>query len=275
MNITELRALIKGNKATISRITATIDASDAEMDLDEVQNVLETLLKKQTMIEGLHGQVLDALPTDNDEEVEELQEEVIIQNEYSHQLDCSINKLKKTLKVKTSNLNTTADSFNQSSNDQGNMRENASGTDKTNSNVNSVLMDNSCFNVQNSSSINCSIYHRLPKLDLPVFTGNALDWQAFWDSYDSAIHGNISLTDVQKFNYLKSLLRGEALQTIAGFALTHANYQKAVDILQERYGKREKIIQTYMAALLDLPAPMNTFLACANFMMKQRRTSGV
>ena len=87
------------------------------------------------------------------------------------------------------------------------MQENASGTDKTNSHVNSVLMTYICFNVHNSSSINSSIYHRLPTLDLSVFTGNALDWQPFWDSYDSAIHGNLLLTDVQIFNYLKSLLR--------------------------------------------------------------------
>ena len=62
------------------------------------------------MIERLHNQDLDTLPTDNDEEVEELQEEIIVQNEYSYQLKCNINKLKKTLKVNTSNLNAAADS---------------------------------------------------------------------------------------------------------------------------------------------------------------------
>jgi hypothetical protein len=79
--------------------------------------------------------------------------------------------------------------------------------------------------------------------------------QAFWDSYDSAIHTNQSLTDVQRFNYLKSLLRGESLHTVTGFSLTNANYQKAVSLLHERYGQREKIIQTYMKALLEFPGP--------------------
>ena len=118
MNITKLRAIIKANKATITEITEKIDASDAEIEVEELQNVLETLLQKQTLIDRLHSQVLDTLPTDNDEEVEELQEEVNVQNKYSYELMCHINKLKTTLKVKHFNLNAAADSSN-SSNDRG------------------------------------------------------------------------------------------------------------------------------------------------------------
>jgi hypothetical protein len=90
-----------------------------------------------------------------------------------------------------------------------------------------------------------SVYHRLPKLDLQKFNGNILDWQSFWDSFKSAFHTNPSLSGVQKFNYLKSSLRGEATQIIAGFALTNVNYDKAASLLHERYGKRDRIIHTY------------------------------
>ncbi|XP_053388319.1 uncharacterized protein LOC123543829, partial [Mercenaria mercenaria] len=112
---------------------------------------------------------------------------------------------------------------------------------------------------------NSSVYHRLPILDLPRFDGNILDWQSFWDSYESAIHTNPSLSGVQKFNYLKSSLRGEAGQTIAGFALTNANYDKAVSLLHERYGQKDRIIQTYMRALLEVPAPVNTVTSLKKF----------
>lgn len=37
-------------------------------------------------------------------------------------------------------------------------------------------------------------------LNLPTFDGNILEWQLFWDSFDSAIHN--TLTEVQKFNIL-------------------------------------------------------------------------
>ena len=50
---------------------------------------------------------------------------------------------------------------------------------------------------------------RLPKLILPTFDGNPLYWQSFWDSYRAAVHDNPSLSDIQKFNYLRVQLRGD------------------------------------------------------------------
>ena len=45
-------------------------------------------------------------------------------------------------------------------------------------------------NTVNSSN---SSNHRLPKLTLPIFMGNPLKWQTFWDTYKTAIHNNDSL----------------------------------------------------------------------------------
>ncbi|XP_053374153.1 uncharacterized protein LOC123529978 [Mercenaria mercenaria] len=59
--------------------------------------------------------------------------------------------------------------------------------------------------------------------------------------------------------------RGEAGQTIADFALTNANYDKAVLLLHERYGQKDRIIQTYMKALLEVPAPVNTVTSLRKF----------
>jgi len=50
----------------------------------------------------------------------------------------------------------------------------------------------------------------LPRLNLPTFSGNALDWQPFWDSFDAAVNSNPTLTGVHKLNYLRSQLQGEA-----------------------------------------------------------------
>ena len=62
---------------------------------------------------------------------------------------------------------------------------------------------------------------RLPKLNLPYFSGDPLVWQTFWDSFEAAIHSNPSLTGVQKFNYLRAQLQGDAARVIAGFPLTN------------------------------------------------------
>ena len=106
----------------------------------------------------------------------------------------------------------------------------------------------------NNSSHNHS--SRLPKLNLPTFSGNPLRWFTFWDSFEAAVHSNTSLGGVQKFTYLKAQLVGDALRAVTGFPLTNNNYQQAVTLLRERFGQPNKIINAHMQALLDLPKPI-------------------
>ena len=95
--------------------------------------------------------------------------------------------------------------------------------------------------VRSLTSSNSAQYYRLPKISLPYFSGDILQWQSFWDSYESTIHSSVNLTDVQKFTYLKSQLEGSAASVIEGFAMTNANYARAIDLLQERFGQQQKI----------------------------------
>ena len=94
---------------------------------------------------------------------------------------------------------------------------------------------------------------KLPKLEVKKFSGNFQDWQEFWDSFQSSIDGNESLSAVDKFSYLKSLLYEPARSTIAGFALTGANYAAAVQVLKKRYGKEIAIQRAHIYDLLQLP----------------------
>ena len=50
------------------------------------------------------------------------------------------------------------------------------------------------------------------------------------------MHNNPELSDVNKFTYLQPLLQKEAKDSIAGLALTSANYQAAIEILKKRFG---------------------------------------
>ena len=43
--------------------------------------------------------------------------------------------------------------------------------------------------IRQSSSV-YSDYHKIPKFNLPTFSGSALDWLSFWDTYESAIQKN-------------------------------------------------------------------------------------
>ena len=80
----------------------------------------------------------------------------------------------------------------------------------------------------------------------------------FWDSFDSAVHSNNVLTNVQKLNYLRAHLEGEAARAIAGFPLTSVNYHQSIDVLRERFGEQHRIINAHMHALMNLPHTNNT-----------------
>ena len=92
----------------------------------------------------------------------------------------------------------------------------------------------------------------MSELDLPVFKGQALKWQGFWDQFDGAIRQNESLSDINKFNYLKRPLTGETLASVSGLALSSDNYKEAIDMLKKVYGNPRVLITAYMETLLKL-----------------------
>uniref|UniRef100_A0A1X7TGG5 Uncharacterized protein n=1 Tax=Amphimedon queenslandica TaxID=400682 RepID=A0A1X7TGG5_AMPQE len=50
------------------------------------------------------------------------------------------------------------------------------------------------------------------------------------------------------------LLEGKAKETIAGLALTDANYSTAIDLLEKRFGSKERITAAHMDVLMSLDA---------------------
>ena len=102
-----------------------------------------------------------------------------------------------------------------------------------------------------SPSFASSDMPKLPKLQLPKFSGDPKKWQEWWDSFQ-VIHENTSLSDVNKFRHLKTLLEGPAATAISGIQPTNANYREAVELLQTRFAQRQLIINAHMEVLLNL-----------------------
>jgi len=99
-----------------------------------------------------------------------------------------------------------------------------------------------------------SIKPKLPKLYLPKFAGEIIQFQTFWESFTSAVHSNPDLSVIDKFNYLKGLVEGPAASAIQGLTLTEANYATALEILKDRFGKKQTIIAAHMEELVKLPS---------------------
>ncbi|XP_029054805.2 uncharacterized protein LOC114882094 [Osmia bicornis bicornis] len=116
------------------------------------------------------------------------------------------------------------------------------------------------FNVAtNSSENNVAIAEpsdsrvRLPKIALPTFAGDYEEWYPFYDMFNSLIHLCPSVSAIQKFQYLKASLRGEATDIISSFEISRENYVEAWNILKARYDNKRKIIQNHVKAIYELP----------------------
>ena len=77
-------------------------------------------------------------------------------------------------------------------------------------------------------------------------------WSTFWDTFESAIHKNTNLSDIDKFNYLHSLLENTAANAISGLTLTSGNYNEAIVILKKRFGNKQLAINNHEDVLLNL-----------------------
>ncbi|KAG1661279.1 hypothetical protein GQR58_021515 [Nymphon striatum] len=95
---------------------------------------------------------------------------------------------------------------------------------------------------------------RLPKLDIPRFDGNIMEFTNFWQQFEACVEDQ-DYPVISKFNYLISLLRGEAKRVLEGLPVTEENYQEAKNIIKKRYGRKELIIFSHVQSLLGLEVP--------------------
>ena len=95
-----------------------------------------------------------------------------------------------------------------------------------------------------------------PQLEIPMFDGNVLKWQEFWDAFEASIDKG-KYSSVDKMNYLKSKLTKEALDAISGYQLSNSNYEVVVEVLKRRFGNAQLIIDAHYRSLAHLPAATN------------------
>ena len=97
--------------------------------------------------------------------------------------------------------------------------------------------------MQGPTAVQLKLQVPKPKLIIKPFNGNLTAWTPFWDSY---IHDNPELSNIDTFNYLRSLVSHSALDAISGLTLTDANYLEAVEVLWKCFGNKQLIINKHM-----------------------------
>lgn len=83
---------------------------------------------------------------------------------------------------------------------------------------------------------------RFPEIHLPRFSGKLTDWCVFRDAFESAIGNREEISNVDKFQYLKGLVQGEAARIIESISISELGYTDAWRALKLRYeNKRQQI----------------------------------
>ncbi|XP_012526797.1 uncharacterized protein LOC105831305 [Monomorium pharaonis] len=89
----------------------------------------------------------------------------------------------------------------------------------------------------------------LPRVGLPKFLGDQLAWEGFRDLFRSLVH-DVDLSDVQKLQYLKSCLSGEAADVLTNVPISEAAYQGAWADLMKTYDNPRVLLFSHMRNLL-------------------------
>ncbi|XP_071138753.1 uncharacterized protein [Mytilus edulis] len=256
--MTKKKAIRVGHRGATRRLISKIE-EELEKETtqrDEIESLCETLKKKRDILSELDNEILEEIAEEN------MEAEIEDSDRYVLDIERILTKVRNSSSSKQKNKS------NQTSSNQ-NLNPNAADFVFINStstcNTPHPMQNNDMQYRSSMSATNSSIYHKLPKLNLPYFNGNLLNWQPFWDAYQSTIHDNQTQTDVQKFTYLQNQIQGIAAQCIAGLPLTSANYYQAVSILRERFGQNHKITNAYIQNLIDLPAPRSNADSLRNF----------
>lgn len=108
---------------------------------------------------------------------------------------------------------------------------------------------------------------KLPKVELPQFTGDRDEWPEFYDMFTSNIHNKPNLSNSSKMGYLKSLVKNDAATSISQFTNTGENYESAWKVLYDRY-HQPKMMKMHKLSMLfkikpvehDIAAQLKAFI---------------
>ncbi|XP_077259080.1 uncharacterized protein LOC143895662 [Temnothorax americanus] len=91
---------------------------------------------------------------------------------------------------------------------------------------------------------------KLPKISLPQFSGDFTLWPSFIALYNISIHENRNVPTIEKYQYLISCLKGEALNVVKNIPLSADNYAIAYDALISRYQNKRDLADYHVDLML-------------------------
>ncbi|XP_052755676.1 uncharacterized protein LOC128201782 [Galleria mellonella] len=93
---------------------------------------------------------------------------------------------------------------------------------------------------------------KLPTISLPVYDGTYEHWIEYRDIFLSLVHNSDEISDIQKFHYLKSSLKGSAELVIDSLEFSASNYVVAWELLLNRYNNSSLLVHNHVKALFTI-----------------------
>ncbi|CAG9136698.1 unnamed protein product [Plutella xylostella] len=112
---------------------------------------------------------------------------------------------------------------------------------------------------------------KLPDVSLPIFDGNYLEYGPFKEMFDAMIDSDPDIQDIQKLFYLRSYLRGEALDLIKNMPVVGSSYKESLNILDDRYNNKAKIVFQHILQLLDIKPISKPNVQCLRTLISEAK----
>ncbi|XP_036340754.1 uncharacterized protein LOC118750127 [Rhagoletis pomonella] len=87
---------------------------------------------------------------------------------------------------------------------------------------------------------------------LPTFAGAFTEWPNFISMFQTVVDNKPELTKIEKFQHLRSCLKGSALDVIRSLEIRESNYDKAMNLLKSRFDNKRLIFQAHIRELFEL-----------------------
>ncbi len=214
-DLKRVRAIRSGNRAVVTKYTKEAIELLKQGDTtnkDRLSTVANLLNDKIRRLKELDAQILGLCEIDDIErEIEETEEmfsrvsDVTREiNKFTSGID-KINSESVTMVQKISGQNTNSnmsEEMNANSDEQQQQQQQPAQVEAPTSELSTETPH---VNV-NAQLVNHATSIKLPKLVLPKFRGDITSYRTFWESFESAVHKNVYLSNIDKFNSISSLV---------------------------------------------------------------------
>lgn len=93
---------------------------------------------------------------------------------------------------------------------------------------------------------------RLPIIQIPTFSGVYTEWPDFFSMFETVVGADEDLTKIEKFQHLKTCLAGAALDAIRSLEISETNFDKAIEILKNRFDNKRLNFQAHIRDIVAI-----------------------